>query len=331
MEIPVKIMADEGDKIYSTYSRGGTYGGTTGAGRQESVSVDALSGLDAIWVTEFTNKSWSGAMRRKLLAYAEAHKLIPEDEMAANRSIYLTDAKTPPGGAWLDDAVRIDWAAVRAWRDPEMAQARGGGPLSYPIVVNGGYVTEIDADELPDTELYYYIGGRKDTALRAAARALGGPDVVILPSTRAAKFQRLFPHAEDASEVAKVRAEAWLRDLGDRRRETLTERARTSYSGWSEAANIVEKMGDGLDDPSLARLLDLKGADCAAAYEDWSNTFVWLLPPLDSERSIWDTAVEKYPLLNAVSTYSRNERMFEHLKLYVNAVYAATQSEGDSQ
>lgn len=317
--------------IYRTYgtSRGG-------AGRQETGSVPALEAIDGFWVCNYTNKSWSAPMRLKLEAYLAERG---EDKPA---EVYLTDDVRPPGGDWMDEARRVDWEAVRDWRDPDTAITREKGPLSYPAyyfsIAEGGELAgpyrkdSYPAGDLPDASqggLYYYVGSKNDPTGRIGATVIGkqnaGAVIVLLQANRAAKFKRLYPHAVRMQDATQTAAREWWKALTREQREVTLEN--TATPGFSSLALIAEKVGP-LKDPLFKRLARLKKAYNRDTFFAYRDTYSPLLTEKDRGElpGVAKTLETRYPLIGHVGAFNLRHgdgSVAEGLKIYIDAAFAA--------
>jgi hypothetical protein len=282
----------------------------------------------ATWIVNFSNSNWTKANRDKLMRYLDREKGWQDGE---ERDYLLVLGAEPPMADWLTEATVIDWADVRAWRDPDAPRGGGGNggvkyAGTYPTYAAGkGYrewVKTYPASELakvPAGKLFYCVGriassgGEYD-----ALRELHGDDTVLveLSETRRAKFCRTFPEAKLLGDVMREAAEAWDAGLSDDERAALDER----LNGWTELTALVPA---NLDDPELRRLVELaklrERGDLLANYRKHGGHL--------SARPSGpvDKVMERYPLMPGTPYLTKRDR--EHVELYVNADYAAKQED----
>lgn len=298
-----------------------TYGTARGGnGRSPVNSVSALDAIEGFWVTNFTNNVWSKSMRLKLERYLETRG------QDAPGNVFLTDDLQPPGGDWMDEARRVDWDDIRKWRDPATAASRESGPLSYPARECGQNVLKLfyPAEDLPgalEGGLYYYVGHKGDEiAYNGASILPSGGVVVILPSTREAKFKRLYPHAEPLAPAVEAHALKWWRALKPNVREATLE---ASGRELHEAAELANKLGK-VADPTFKGIERLRAAYDRDIHFEYRDTYQALLgDKAGSAPGLVSEINKRYPLLRKITSWSIKGDILDHLKLYVNAAYAA--------
>lgn len=277
------------------------------------------------WVLNYSNTKWSATQRRKLNRYLEHHELTDEPH---KKTVYITDSAAVPKPDWIDGTLTtVDWADVKAWKDPNKAYGTGGGKAkfagTYPTTLaNGQYREKFPADELPQSgrNLYYV----NDTYPTGAKELLGDKAIVVsLTDTRLAKFLRLFPHARLASEYLTKGALGWYARLGTDSKFAIAMASKFRYI---PNGGIMSLPADKVDDPELSTILTAAKmwtmGDLRQRYEARAR-FLPALPEDDTLPEPKDVFA-KYPLLSDGYGGIVN-RQLEHALLYVNAVYAANE------
>lgn len=276
----------------------------------------------AIWVTDYTNGTWTAAQRRRLDAYVTRGAKIHDALTDGTVEFVLTDGPLP--SSWLDGVRTVSWPDVRAWKDPDAPSGGYGGAGAYagtyPTYVSGGWNKKFPAAEYdPDLPMFYVVGrpGEHRPLRNALVQGYGDCYLVELSQPRLAKFLGLFPGAQEATPAAREAAETWWQYL-------LTQDQRDALHLPSDYRLPTGIGSLGLADPDIARYFRLKRTitkELQASYNLWAR---WLNEPTPKPTPP-ENPLTRYPLLQNVGRH--DSLAARHAKLYVNAVYAAEPKE----
>lgn len=316
-EVPTHVAAADGYALYKT----GT--GSKGGGWYQTSTIEMLDAQKYVWITDFTNKAWGAPMRSKLERYMEATEL---SEDPAHEIVIVTTGDAVPGGEWMEGVRQIDWATVRAWKDPDKPAAVRGPARkyagTYSTFRNGVWRESVSAESLAESDdaVYYFIGVKHAMIAYNASMVLKDSHVVVMPSSRADKFKRLFPNAKSQYEPAKAAALKWCAALDDSEQRFLA--IQDSYDGRSVAGLLAALYAGGeIADAELADWAEAAASDPAikATYAVCQQ----ILGEYDTKVPEFPACIlERYPLLSHVPHYEV-ESLAADLRHYVNAAYAA--------
>jgi hypothetical protein len=285
---------------------------TGGLGHTPSIPLKVA--VESIWLTNFTNAKWTRANWKKLQQYLEVEK--PELGNPGYRT-YIATSGDRPGGDWTAECLTIDWADIRAWRDPERPKrAQGGGSYAgtYPAWTStDGYSETYPAASLAKFKHIVYSAFSSRSEQRKAVQELLGDDVAIVrvARPREAKFKRLFPNARPLGDILRAAADAWFATITEDQKQALANQNAPRLPSMLDEARV--------DDPELRRAMRLNKLltpELSKAYHTHNRFLTVTLPKPDGKN--WRAI---YPL--ASRSYSRLHK--DHVHLYINAVYAANQ------
>lgn len=286
----------------------------SGASRTTELSPGEIE--DALWITGFTNRTWTKHMRDKVEAYLEDREIdIPWERLI------LTERDWLPMRAWISgEPTVLNWADIRAFKIPGRTVQRTKSAGTYEVYTTSAYAVTTPADELPSEHLYHTAGRGRYYVTGLLDALPEGATVVRLPANRKDKYERLFPHSQDARAAALAHArETWTNAPEADRRAILWD-----GSSYEDALRLIDP--DTVEDPALAELARAVRVEheiderVQAAYSylngDLPEGSEPELPPED------EPIGERYPLLPmSVGGWSDPKVDEKHLLMYVNAVY----------
>lgn len=331
--IPDRVEFSDGARVWQA-GRGQRHGFTLEtAGYLHTVSLADALAKDVIWITKFTNKAWTKPMRRKFNAYAERELGM---ENADENYVLLTDADDVPARDWLGDATVIPWSDVREWKDPAKKRASAGSVKyagTYPTIpALPADASEDDvrlyrechpAAELQksDAPIYYFANTKYNSYGDDAVKLLGRCNVCFIQAHRLDKFKKLYPEATSIGAAIREKLlRDWKRVSNDNRGAILhSERLH------NHCYALKQMDPDALDDKRLARLVQIARhkvpEETRAKWARWWN---YMPPGLKQSAGTIDVSViDKYPLLDSITSYYADKINIAHLTLYLNAAYAA--------
>lgn len=301
--------------------------GSTASRHKEVPIRIAASGL---WVLGFDNQVFSRPMRSKLLAYCDAHQIEVTGEAIAYHG------ETVPYPKWMGDDVKtVEWESVRRWRDPNKKRSTGRsrGNGAYDGIDAEGEGRSILAEEIDETLPLFYADNHEQLVNprnhRVLSEAFDGCYLVRMPSTRIAKFLRIFPEARPAREALTEVAEAWWESLKGGERIALAGIRRASRPYWSNPADVLLEMGElahRFADPDLRTLLLARAHRTEALVERYGDFSRFLSADLLSESGPTLTEVAaRYPLCPSRlgSHKEQAARLKQQILIYVNAAHVA--------
>lgn len=273
--------------------------------------IDHSSLRDALNIVNFPSSEVSVYQRNKVRIWAEQEKI------ALPNKVFFFNEATLPGAPWTDEMETVDWATIKAVKNPGSVRRASGG-LRFSVV-DSPYGWR-ETDEL-DTELEIlffspadYNKDNVNSVFRSMTEEI---QVVLLNRNRWDKFQRDFPTAKHVL--------SWLKEQIAETEKALTEsdKIRLGLTGY-DRDNLRRLDETRIDDPEvvqfvkLAKMKDTDSPTLDAYKKACSNarSAVSLhIPTVTVE-----TPLSNYPLLDL------GYRMHEHNYIYLNAAYAAEQA-----
>src|SRR5512147_1576933 len=275
--------------------------------------VGRESALGAIWITGFTNRTFTKTMREKLDQWAASNA---EDHTG---TFILTPREYPPMRAWLDKPRLVPWATIKAEKLAHASiNATPGDSVVGTYTVWGkqaedDYDSRMPAKDIKDGPLLFWTTG---ALLRDMLPA--NASVVELPKNRVEKFRRLFPKARNIPE--------YLREEAKRKWDAASDLDKEAWK-WvppysTEWNGLLRLDVDRLDDPELVKQLRLWQHHENHPLDRWNG---WL--PARKATSSYSTrqtpaAFARYPLASGWRITS-DRGTLDHLHWYINAAYAA--------
>jgi hypothetical protein len=269
--------------------------------------------VNAMFVTEFAPQTFSAPHKKRLLKYCEdnGHDVPKCFVLTRDKSVDLS---------WLGGAHVAQWEDVRKVKLPRAQSTRSGKPLgSYDVLVNGSLRhvkgEDIDVDEV---NLFHMEGSRWEVDRYSDVLRSSYPEdlyVVVLPSNRVAKYERLFPESEKAEEKVKELYDAWKDSITEEELLGLT----IDDEGYLEVFSGLK--GLPIDDPEIQASIKAAQVDLTAVKKS-RNLFRTIHGYL-STGVRWDNPLEKYSLLTDRYGAIGVNPSDPHLVIYLNAAYAA--------
>jgi hypothetical protein len=137
--------------------------------------------------------------------------------------------------------------------------------------------------------------------------------LVCVPENRLAKFQRNFPAARPYKDALQGAYDVWKASLTEDVKKAL------AMSDHGSPETLRQLDASKIDDPAVREAIRIAKVDVSAALNA-RRRFRNILHTIDTTEATED-ALEPYPLLNALGTYSIRHNL-DHLYLYMNAVFA---------
>lgn len=284
----------------------------------------------ALIVYGFDYASFTATVRKKLEKYVNdngldirgGYVLMPTQLSALDRTWLPADQET------------VDWPTVKALKLPRASNgaklASGRIPGSYDIWENGDYNEGVPGDDIDTSHPVLWLeGGSRYYSGRSMAEWLTtqypkGYTLVILQSTRIAKFQRNFPNALKARDVAKAAYTAWEKKVDAKLCAAIVARGQLD-------ARLDLLPLDKLDDPDLKAAVKCREIDTASLEAEIA---AWRSLDFHYDVNVHGGAkgdpLGKYILLPEAYYFRnyqpRNPGFMDHVVRYMNAEYAATKA-----
>jgi hypothetical protein len=269
-----------------------------------------------IYFTGFLAQDFSKPKRDKLAAWLEQRG----EEWP--KQIVCVDQLTPDERYWTKGSPVYDWTPIQAIK---VARATvGNGYSSRPT---GSYEMRLagtwgsfTADQIPTGQPIVKVFGNRYVA-RGDRRVEAMPSsvtVVCLPQNRVAKFDRDFPSSVTVRDYVTVAAKAWEATVDPAALEAAW------YQISTRGSRLTGLDPARIDDPELARCVRLQ--NFTPSVKGALSTHHELLTAPTGLPS--GDPFSQYPLLHG--SYSMPQHK-EHTYLYVNAAYAATSRQGETE
>ncbi|HSE45865.1 MAG TPA: hypothetical protein VLA89_11130 [Gemmatimonadales bacterium] len=288
---------------------------------EEVGSIYAAQALGAVWIKNYTNRTFTKPMRERLDAYCQQAEIGRPDQC-----FVAIPHDRIPMRYWLGAPMTIDWEDVLATK---LARP-DGGTFTTPKVAGTYEIStaddlawhKVDADSVPTEKPIYYGHKNDNWSDFEIARELC-PDCTLVRMTagRYEKFQRLYEDAERVSTAIEPMWKAQWEALTSLQQQALRWRSRKHYADpdW-DALNA-----NAVDDPDLAAVVRLDKYDTAQGPTHFFHEHPRFRPSDDVELPDVTELKARYPLLTRHPQASQ-----DHLHFYVNAVYAAAEREESS-
>ena len=309
----------KGEKLEHTFAIKGYSRalGNYGRGAQRINRYEVMAMPNTIVVTEFFIDPSSNA-KRKVVEYAKMKG------WTVNKAVFTASRESDINSKWIPRDKFVTWetlkkALPKKQRPTVLSTGRPTGSWDY----YEGYTIR-EGQSIPAKGSLYYLTVQESKAHRNphdVLVALGIKDGIVIrvPQNRLEKFKRDYPHIKNLRDTARDKVEKdGAKLLSDDAKEILDIHPDTR--NWFERVNT-----SGMTDPhikSLASALTNEDA-LLKPYRDnlalaKSLGLVYYVNEYRPNRQN-DYIREKYPLASGYN-YGVNQ---EHVKIYVNAVYAA--------
>lgn len=278
-------------------------------------SIHLTQETETFWVTNFPSDHMSPHKRIKM------DILLTERGLSDKRYFIMIADSVVPEPEWIQKDRIIDWNDIDAIVVPKdkQIQRRDGRPSgSYEAHVNGLNTKTLLAKDIDTKNPIFwargnhYSGGKSQAVLKQEF-----PDAtfVFLPSNRIEKFKRDFPYAENMEKAAENLAKNWLKSLTPDQMFAMNLSSARSL-GFYQSLEVSK-----VNDPELKKRITLSqipGVSSLMAKLDLFRYYGAILPDFT------DTVATKYPLIDTFASYTvKDNRVKNHIYIYVNAVYAA--------
>lgn len=242
---------------------------------------------------------------------------------------------------WIKDEQWFDWRTIDQIRLPREALFDSDRiPGSYDVIKHRKvknargewawsyhYENGIAGDEVAkEKRIFFFVGSRAEAAynivlLMKVLRA--NWTIVYFGSNRLAKFQRLFPQAQNLNDYLWGRYHQWWKGLRKLDRDALLVRSRAGGNAVLALSSLDYKR---FRDPNLRSAVRTINHDLSKTKQTF-DLFRNHLGELDIPRVPvrLEQLLNEYPLLYARSMYAVNSRLsLDHVYIYANAVYQET-------
>lgn len=327
-KIPIEF-APKGEKITVSSAQSSKL---SACDRKPSVYIDTV--VQALCVYGYDLTSFTPSHKKKLLKYVE------DNNIEGVKHFVLCNTKLPLH--WLDPKRVVSWETIRTIKLPvtggrakDLDRIAG----SYDIFECGDYNEGVPAEDIDTAGPIYYLNkthaahGSHSVARILNTYKRGGYTLVELTGNRIAKFARMFPRAEDYTRELDRIYKRISKKITDE--ERLAEVAQDSYS-MKRMFRAIEL--DRIDDPEFVEVkrlldLDLSGSNLKKLAEFHSIGFHGLRGKGQVSKSYEvENPLDRYPLVSSDTfsySYRNTEEKMNHVYIYLNAVYAATQIEAE--
>jgi hypothetical protein len=270
---------------------------------------------NAVFLTGYPMVDFTPHKRKQLDQW-----LQKQTGMEKVRNFVLVDKVPANLKDWINPAMIMDYTPISEEKIERAAIKRADGRPSgsYRGVVDGKNRNDILAADIDTTKPIFYLEQTYITGQNILLDKLHGEyTLVTLSSNRINKFKRDFPMAKEANSYWRTKANEWVNSL------SADELKRIAYFNSTDANKIRVLQLDPtkVDDPDLHWALDNAGP-----LDNTLGSSYTLYSRMINIEANWDNPLEKYPLVDEIYYVHRlNEASKNHLYLYLNAAYAATQ------
>lgn len=266
------------------------------------------------WFVNFTDKEFSPYKRKKMEKFFE-NRTEPMPE-----NFLMVDVIPAELLDWLDPAKIYDWAKVDAIKLPSNGKAAtklDGRPSgSYSGWVKGQNSGTILAADIDTGAPLFYCHGQWHPGLTHVRKSIPDCTIIGLSANRIAKFTRDFPMAQELGAYMKQQARAWQKGLSEQDKLIIQLHCN------SRILQVFSKLdASKIDDPEIVKCITAsKASNGSKLYDEWHLWDDWTTLNVKDFKN----PLDKYPLLgNTYYGFNLASKTYEHLYLYVNAVYAA--------
>ena len=271
-----------------------------------SKTLDASFIPDTLFVTGFT-QGFSGAVKKRLLAYCEGRGIVPTRFVLTGGSVDKT---------WLDETMIVDWPSIKRIKLPRSTTATTTGLGGAYEVYVGSESTVLSSDDIMDLGLpIFHIAYDRDASYGYAHEILAleyGADYVLVPlkGNRVEKFLRVVTEAVAISDEIQRLRQNVLKSVSEDVKIALHIKTNGIDSQLRGLRNLA------VNDPKISsamRYLDVDTSDVLKKLKalNVSNHF----------DVSWENPLNAYPLLPNLRWATPEQ--IEHSVIYINAIYAA--------
>ena len=336
--LPSDYTVTEADSYGRTVPKHGAIRGTPSndrygrlSGCSSLASVPASAWPTTVWIYGYTPTGVDANQKRKMMRWVQDADLTDINQFV----LLAEDADPSKGNKFIDPDKCVSWETVRAIKlklldDPSRPWKKPRVPGSFDVFVKTasdpadtvGDSVNVTYDQIDQSKPIMYLWGNKWAGKRQArelALHYNAFTLVCLPQNRIEKFKRETPKAMDVDAAIQVKKDAWIKALADDERTAMymeSSYLRDNYK------NLNPKR---IDDPELQRLAEVARVDVTKHLRK-ARSFGWSVPPPDG---FTDVLKVRYPLTECSRPFRANQR--DHVYVYINAVYAATQNKEDSE
>lgn len=308
------------------------YSGIRLADHEKVTEIETRSMASYHFVEGYDRPGLSAAVKKKLQMHCTNNGIY-------NCSYFVLAASLPATiKRWIEPSALHQWDAISQIKLPRRSNGRQVDPNriagSYEayVCVDGqvSLITNMLADEIDPTVPVYWSTQESyavhDMAKTMATYFLDEFVVVMMTSNRIAKFNRMFPNAEQFAVQPLINDafDFWWSLLTVTERKLLTmERAVSGYSCRGFEALPVT----GIRDPELREAAKLYRDEFNSSY--YSSRYSQRVKRLRNQSDFfggrvpdeWENPLKRYPLLNTHGAYYGDMEAKQHARIYINAVY----------
>jgi hypothetical protein len=294
--------------------------------------IDASTWLDAVWFTGFSADKLTPTMRLKM------EQWIDQNGTDARRFICVE--KVPRAlRKWIDRKNVYRWEEVKAQVLPKAAKqattpsGRLAGSYDFYVYDNGTASRKYGepADNIDQRYPIFWSDPTDESYQRAVLQKFyDNFTLVTITKNRIAKFERMFPNAENAQAHVQKLREEWVEKLSpDTLNALLLER--------DGSDGLLNKMDPAkVSDPVLVKtinsLQNLNGEAKIYHYfneaSGWTSDWRGRMSVDVLKDKTPEDPLEQYVLVEAIGSYIPSTKLdttLDHLYTYINAVYTANQ------
>lgn len=287
----------------------------SGSGRSsEFKKIGAEAWPTTLFVYGWQLSNVTATQKEKLLKYCEDNDLQTVDGFAL--------VKDEPTIEWIEHKVDYEATIKPIKLNPALRPAGSGRiPGSYDLYdcKEGRKRYGVPANDIDQQRPVFYANGGKysgGTYHQFIEDNYTDAYVVSMASTRVAKFCRHFPKARPVAESVTEKYNAWAKSIKPEQLEALA----CADSGERGALQALDPTK--IDDPDVRKAIALSMVD-VKALEVARGMFSRYMRYIDLSLPNWKYPLDKYPLYQ----YRGYNMNFEHIIIYMNAVYAASTEE----
>jgi hypothetical protein len=275
-----------------------------------------------IFIRGYDGADFSPYKRMKMDQWLNERE-VDGTEVPYHETVVFT--KVVPNHHWIDKNRIFNWSDIKDQKIVRENVVKRDGRVSgsYEGYVDGGYQQEILADTIDTDSPVLFCDksyGYDSNAMAQIQKEYDHSTLVLLGANRVNKFQRDFPNAMSLSDFVKKMAQDWAASLTDDEKLHLA----INDLDYTQRECLENLRGLELDDPALTFAID-----------QIQNRQTKLKMKHDSFKSYvsltgveWKNPLHQYPLLQSTRLYgTMGTKMKEHVTIYLNAAYAASQEE----
>lgn len=285
-----------------------------------------------IWLYGFDYATWTAPMRKKLNWWLDGGYDNDDNLAAGHRSdlglyrpnrFVLVESKDDLPLEWIDPKNVVDFAEIAKVKLPRKKQDGTSSRLkgSYDGYVNGQVTWEIPANDIDtDCDIFYLRGNINHASRWASVLTTHFPDcyVIALPANRLGKFERDFPSAVKVHDV--------LADLKKQVIAGVSEKDKIAAAIQADYNADVLRVLDAtkVDDMLLRRWITYSKMDLSTTRNSL-RAFAEEIPHADLSKTTLgaNNPLSTYPLVPASYIIKRDDKVSDHLYMYLNAAHAA--------